>query len=86
LCEGAARFERAGVLQKLELHHERRGIEAEILRVDRDRRRMPHIRPDQPFDGGDPVALDRPLRLWHDGGGLHCGLTIRLPKELGNTN
>ena len=46
------------------------------MRVDRDDRRMPHVRSDQRFDGGDLFAVDLPLRFWDRGRSLHCASTI----------
>ena len=57
--EGAARLERAGMLQEFELQRDRLAVEAEIGGSDADDRRVPDIRPDQPLGGGDVLAVDR---------------------------
>ena len=57
--EGAARLERAGVLEELELQRERDRADAELVAADRDHRRPPDVRLDQRVRGRDRVAIER---------------------------
>ena len=56
--EGAARLERAGVLQQFKLQHEALAVEPEIGGIDPDDRRAPDIGPDQPLGFGDAITID----------------------------
>jgi hypothetical protein len=56
--EGAARLERAGVLDELELAAQAQSAQSEIGAVDLDDRRPANVRPDEPFGRCDPVAVD----------------------------
>jgi hypothetical protein len=84
--EGAARLERAGVLQEFELERKRFGGDAEIAGIDPDDRCTPDVGADQPLRRGDPRPVnnragDRGLRravgqnctLPSDGGAVRTG-------------
>jgi len=57
--EGAARLERAGMLQLFQLQGDRAPSETEIAAGDLDYRRAPDIGPDQPLGSFDVLATDR---------------------------
>ncbi len=54
--ERAAGLERPAVLELLELEHQRPGRQPEFGPVHRDRRRAPHVGPDQRLNGADSLA------------------------------
>ena len=56
--KGAARLERAGVLQEFELQHKRLAGDAEIAGIDPDDRRVPDVGADQPLGRRDPGSVD----------------------------
>jgi hypothetical protein len=57
--EGAARLERARMLEEFELERDRPGRQPEIGEIDIDRRRMAQIAADHPLGFGDALAGDR---------------------------
>jgi hypothetical protein len=60
--EGAARLERARMLQAFEFQRHRPRREAEILHVDLDDRRIADMRPDQALGFGDALRRDRSVK------------------------
>ena len=78
--EGAARLERAGVLQKLKLERQPPEGKPEIARLDRQDRRPPHMRADQRRRRADGVVADR--RVVFRKHAEHSGVNRCLPQSV----
>ena len=65
--EGAARLERARVLQQLELERECRCRQTKLVAIDLDDGRAPDMRPDDPFASRDGLRSCGVIGHFHSG-------------------
>jgi hypothetical protein len=73
--ERAARLERSGMLQALELQRERPRRGAEIRKIDMEDRRVADVRPDQALVSAMQSGV---ISVFNDIGGTPAGIDIKL--------